>query len=53
MGSTLCLTFTRQNFKKARAEAKVAELSYKNTQLLFRSGNVVSKNELAMAKSKF
>ena len=38
--------------QKASAEAKVAEIELKNTQLLT-DGNVVSKNELAMAKASF
>jgi len=37
---------------KAKAEAKVAEIELQNTQLLL-DGNVVSKNELAMAKASF
>lgn len=40
------------DLQKARAEAKVAEIELQNTQLLL-DGNVVSKNELAMAKASF
>jgi len=36
----------------AKAEAELAEIEYKNTKGLA-DGNVVSKNELAMAKAKF
>jgi len=39
-------------FKKATAEAKVAEIELENTKLLA-DGNVVSSNELAMAKANF
>ncbi|APQ17192.1 efflux RND transporter periplasmic adaptor subunit [Maribacter hydrothermalis] len=38
------------DLQKASAEAKVAEIELQNTQLLA-DGNVVSKNELAMAKA--
>jgi membrane fusion protein, multidrug efflux system len=38
--------------QKARAEAKLAEIEYQNTKSLADS-NVVSQNELAMARSKF
>lgn len=40
------------DLQKAKAEAKVAEIELQNTQLLL-DGNVVSKNELAMAKASF
>lgn len=40
------------DLQKARAEAKVAEIELQNTQLLS-DGNVVSQNELAMAKANF
>ena len=40
------------DLQKAKAEAEVAEIEYKNTQLLA-DGNVVSANELAMAKAEF
>lgn len=40
------------DLQKAKAEAEVAEIEYKNTQLLA-DGNVVSSNELAMAKAEF
>ncbi|HDZ05370.1 hypothetical protein LCGC14_0070130 [marine sediment metagenome] len=40
------------DLQKAKAEAKVAEIELQNTQLLL-DGNVVSKNELAMAKANF
>ncbi|RIV42111.1 MULTISPECIES: efflux RND transporter periplasmic adaptor subunit [Flagellimonas] len=40
------------DLQKAKAEAEVAEIQYKNTQLLA-DGNVVSANELAMAKAEF
>ena len=40
------------DLQKADAEAKVAEIELKNTKLLA-DGNVVSANELAMAKAKF
>ncbi|MEC7265471.1 MAG: efflux RND transporter periplasmic adaptor subunit [Bacteroidota bacterium] len=40
------------DLQKAKAEAEVAEIQYKNTQLLA-DGNVVSSNELAMAKAEF
>jgi membrane fusion protein (multidrug efflux system) len=40
------------DLQKANAEAKVAEIEYQNTKLLA-EGNVVSGNELAMAKAKF
>lgn len=39
------------DLQKAKAEAEVAEIEYKNTQLLA-DGNVVSANELAMAKAE-
>lgn len=39
-------------FQKAQAEAKVAEIEYENTKTL-NEKNVVSKNELAMAKARF
>lgn len=39
-------------FQKAQAEAKVAEIEYENTKSL-NDKNVVSKNELAMAKARF
>lgn len=39
-------------FKTAEAEAKVAEIEYQNTKTLADS-NVVSPNELAMAKAKY
>ncbi len=39
-------------FQKAQAEAKVAEIEYENTKAL-NDKNVVSKNELAMAKARF
>ncbi|MEG3656744.1 efflux RND transporter periplasmic adaptor subunit [Arenibacter palladensis] len=39
-------------FQKATAEARVAEIEYENTKLLA-DGNVVSANELAMAKANF
>jgi membrane fusion protein (multidrug efflux system) len=38
--------------QKAKAEAKAAEIELKNTQLLA-DGNVVSQNELALAKANF
>lgn len=38
--------------QKATAEAKVAEIEFQNTKLLA-DGNVVSSNELAMAKANF
>ena len=40
------------DLQKAKAEAEVAEIEFKNTQLLA-DGNVVSSNELAMAKAEF
>jgi membrane fusion protein (multidrug efflux system) len=40
------------DLQKASAEAKVAEIELQNTQLLA-DGNVVSENELAMAKANF
>lgn len=40
----------RAELEKAKAEAKVAEIELQNTQLLA-DGNVVSANELAMAKA--
>lgn len=40
------------DLQKANAEAEVAEIEYKNTKLLA-DGNVVSANELAMAKAEF
>jgi membrane fusion protein (multidrug efflux system) len=40
------------DLQKAKAEAEVAEIEYKNTQLLA-DGNVVSANELAMAKAEY
>lgn len=39
------------DLQKAKAEAEVAEIEYKNTKLLA-DGNVVSANELAMAKAE-
>lgn len=42
----------KADLQKAKAEAKAAEIEYKNTQLLA-EGNVVSKNELALAKAKY
>ena len=38
--------------QKAKAEANAAEIEYKNTQLLA-EGNVVSENELALAKANY
>ncbi|WP_127137814.1 efflux RND transporter periplasmic adaptor subunit [Flagellimonas oceanensis] len=40
------------DLQKAKAEAEVAEIEYENTKLLA-DGNVVSANELAMAKAEF
>lgn len=40
------------DLQKAKAEAEVAEIEYKNTKLLA-DGNVVSANELAMAKAEY
>ncbi len=40
------------DLQKAKAEAEVAEIEFKNTQLLA-DGNVVSANELAMAKAEY
>lgn len=40
------------DLQKAKAEAKVAEIELQNTQLLA-DGNVVSENELSMAKANF
>lgn len=40
------------DLQKAKAEAEVAEIEYKNTKLLA-DGEVVSANELAMAKAEF
>ncbi|MCR9227409.1 MAG: efflux RND transporter periplasmic adaptor subunit [Flavobacteriaceae bacterium] len=40
------------DLQKARAEAEVAEIEYKNTKLLA-DGDVVSANELAMSKAEF
>lgn len=40
------------DLQKANAEAKVAEIELQNTQLLT-DGNVVSKNELTMAKANY
>ncbi len=40
------------DLQKAKAEAKMAEIELQNTQLLA-EGNVVSQNELAMAKASF
>ena len=40
------------DLQKAKAEAKVAEIELQNTQLL-KDGNVISENELAMAKASF
>ena len=40
------------DLQKAKAEAEVAEIEYKNTKLLA-DGDVVSANELAMAKAEF
>jgi len=40
------------DLQKAKAEAQVAEIEYQNTKLLAES-NVVSENELAMAKAHF
>ena len=40
------------DLQKAKAEAEVAEIQYKNTKLLA-DGNVVSENELAMAKAEY
>ncbi len=40
------------DLQKATAEANAAEIEYKNTQLLA-EGNVVSENELALAKANF
>ena len=42
----------KADLQKAKAEAKAAEIEYKNTQLLA-DGNVVSKNELALAKANY
>ncbi|MDX8554628.1 efflux RND transporter periplasmic adaptor subunit [Tenacibaculum sp. 1B UA] len=42
----------KADLQKAKAEAKAAEIEYKNTQLLA-EGNVVSKNELALAKANY
>ena len=39
-------------FKKAKAEANLAKIEYKNTKLLADS-NIVSTNELAMSKAKY
>ncbi len=39
-------------YQKASAEAQIAEIELKNTQLL-KDGNVVSENELAIAKASF
>lgn len=40
------------DLQKAKAEAEVAEIEYKNTKLLA-DGDVVSANELAMAKAEY
>jgi membrane fusion protein (multidrug efflux system) len=40
------------DLQKAKAEAKVAEIELQNTQLL-KDGNVISENELSMAKASF
>lgn len=40
------------DLQKARAEAEVSQIEYKNTQLLA-DGKVVSANELAMAKAQY
>ncbi|NVN18556.1 efflux RND transporter periplasmic adaptor subunit [Muricauda sp. HICW] len=40
------------DLQKAKAEAEVAEIEYKNTKLLA-DGDVVSTNELAMSKAEF
>ena len=40
------------DLQKAKAEAQVAEIEYKNTKLLA-DGDVVSANELAMAKAEY
>ncbi|TLP73130.1 efflux RND transporter periplasmic adaptor subunit [Maribacter sp. ACAM166] len=40
------------DLQKAKAEARVSEIELQNTQLLL-DGNVVSKNELAMAKAHY
>ncbi len=40
------------DLQKAKAEAEVAKIEYKNTKLLA-DGNVVSANELAMAKAEY
>ncbi|TYP98084.1 membrane fusion protein (multidrug efflux system) [Tenacibaculum adriaticum] len=42
----------KADLQKATAEAKVAEIEFQNTALLA-DGNVVSKNELAMAKANY
>lgn len=42
----------KADLQKAKAEAQVAEIEYKNTKLLA-DENIVSQNELAMAKAKF
>ncbi|CAM1341329.1 efflux RND transporter periplasmic adaptor subunit [Tenacibaculum aestuarii] len=42
----------KADLQKATAEAKAAEIEYKNTQLLA-EGNVVSENELALAKANY
>ena len=41
----------RADVKKAAAEAKFAEIEFKNTEVL-QQGNIVSPNELAMARAK-
>ncbi|CAN5445613.1 efflux RND transporter periplasmic adaptor subunit [soil metagenome] len=45
-------TIYQAEYMKAQAEAKVAEIEYLNTRTL-NDSNVVSKNELAMAKARF
>ena len=42
----------KADFLKAKAEEKVTEIEYQNTKLLA-DENIVSKNELAMAKAKY
>ena len=49
---TIMPNIFKADLQKAQAEAEVANIEYQNTKLLS-DNNVVSKNELAMAKAKY